>query len=409
MRCLRIVYFLIFLFPHALFAQICDFTYLRNENIEQHTEGYVRQYFQNTIRPRAVARIPVVVHVVWQNDFQNISDAQVQSQIEALNRDFRKRNTVNPVFLRFAVDCEIEFCLAKRDTNGNVTSGIVRRQTDCVDIGSAYFDTSSRRRIFYTAKKGSNAWDTKKYLNIWVCAFNGLLGVSSSPANAIIRPEEDGIVVDYRAFGTTGNLLAGRQNGRIAVHEIGHYFNLLHIWGSDSTCVDDDEVEDTPRQEGPRTGCPTDLLKSCTNSLDYFRNYMDYTNDDCMSFFTAGQKARMWAALTGPRASLLSGNVVCEPVSLTHINTPSFDTYPNPAQSVLTVALKNWDAQMAKKIRLTDCLGRFVSEKTVYTPDKSGQVEGTIDIPLDGLANGLYFISLTVGNQHFMKKIVVNR
>jgi hypothetical protein len=401
MRFLRIVYFLIFLFPHALFAQICDYTYLRNENIEQHTEGYVRQYFQNAIRPRAIARIPVVVHVVWQNEFQNISDAQIQSQIDALNRDFRKRNTVNPVFLRFAVDCEIEFCLAKRDTNGNTTSGIVRRQTDCVDIGSAYFDTSSRRRIFYTAQKGSNAWDTKKYLNIWVCAFNGLLGVGSSPAKALLRPQEDGIVVDYRAFGTTGSLLAGRQNGRIAVHEIGHYFNLLHIWGSDSTCVDDDEVDDTPRQEGPHDGCPTDLLKSCSNSLDYFRNYMDYTNDDCMSFFTAGQKARMWATLTGSRAALLNSNV-CEPVGLTPISNATFETYPNPAHSVLTVALKNWDTLAAKKIRLTDCLGRFVSEKTIYT-------EGPIEVPLDGLANGLYFVSLTFDNQSFTRKIVVNR
>jgi Pregnancy-associated plasma protein-A/Secretion system C-terminal sorting domain len=401
MRCLHIVYFLIFTFPSSLFSQICDFSYRSNENIERYTEGYVHQFFQNPARPRTVVRIPVVVHVVWQNEFQNISDAQVQSQIDALNRDFRKRNTINPIFLRFAVDCEIEFCLARRDTNGNPTSGIERRKTDMVNIGSSYFDSSSRRRIFYTSKQGLNVWQPKKYFNIWVCAFDGLLGLASSPAQALVRPEEDGIVVDYRAFGTIGSLQVGRQGGRIAVHETGHYFNLLHIWGKDSTCDDDDEVEDTPRQEGPHDGCPTDLLKSCSNSLDYFRNYMDYTNDDCMSFFTAGQKARMWAALTSSRASLTTSNA-CDPVAVTHIYMPTFDVYPNPAQSFLTIDLKNWGLNSPKKVRLTDCLGSLMSEKTFYT-------EGVSEFALDGFPNGIYFLLLNVDNQNFTKKIVVNR
>jgi hypothetical protein len=202
MRRLHIVYFLILVFPLSLFAQICDFNLLRNEEIERYTEGYIRQSFQNNIQQRAVVRIPVVVHVVWENAFENISDAQIQSQINALNRDFRKQNTVNPVFSRFAVDCEIEFCLAKRDTNNNTTTGIVRRQTNFINIGSIYFDTVSRR-VFYTAQGGSNAWNPQKYLNIWVCAFsNGFLGVASSPAKALIRTKEDGIVVDYRALAT---------------------------------------------------------------------------------------------------------------------------------------------------------------------------------------------------------------
>lgn len=401
MRYLRIVSFLIFISPFSLIAQICDYTYQSNENIERYTEGYVRSFFQNPLRERAVARIPVVVHVVWQNEAQNISDAQIQSQIDALNRDFRRRNTVNPVFLRFAVDCEIEFCLAKRDTNGNATSGIVRRQTDTLYIGSSYFDTSSRRRVFYSSKGGSDIWDSKKYFNIWVCAFDpAFLGVASSPSKALTRPEEDGIVIDYRVFGTIGNLQNGRQNGRIAVHETGHYFNLLHIWGSDNTCNDDDEVEDTPRQEGPHEGCPTDLLKSCTNSLDYFRNYMDYTNDDCMSFFTVGQKARMWAALTGFRSALLTSNV-CDPVSVTPINNKIFEVYPNPAQSVLTVSIKNANILAAKKMQLFDCFGRIVLEKTVYT-------EGG-DLFLDGLADGLYFLLLNIDNQIFMKKIIIQK
>lgn len=402
MSYLRIVYFLIFVFPLSLFAQICDFTYLRNENIERYTEGYVRQYSQTFLQGRAVARIPVVVHVVWQNEFQNISDLQVQSQIDALNRDFRKRNTVNPVFSRFAADCEIEFCLAKRDTNGNATTGIIHRQTTIENVGSTYFDTSSRRRIFYTSKGGSDAWNPQKYLNIWVGAFDaGFLGVASAPSKALLRPEEDGVAIDYRVFGTIGSLRDGRQNGRIAVHELGHYFNLLHIWGRDTTCNDDDEVDDTPRQERPHDGCPVDLLKSCSNTLDYFRNYMDYTNDDCMSFFTTGQKTRMWAALTGFRSTLLTSNV-CDPVSVTTVNKPIFDVYPNPAHDILTIDIKNWGALSAKKIRLLDCFGRVVSEKTIYT-------EGGIDLPLDGLIDGLYIVSLNIDNQFFTKKIIIQK
>ena len=210
-------------------------------------------------------------------------------------------------------------------------------------------------------------------------------------------------MVDYRAFGTVGSLRDGRQNGRIAVHEIGHYFNLLHIWGSDTTCIDDDDVEDTPRQAGPREGCPVDLVKSCSNSLDYFRNYMDYTNDDCMSFFTNGQKTRMWAALTGFRSGLMNNNV-CDPVAVTDIKKPTFEAYPNPAHNVLSIAIKNWNSSSSssstKNLKLFDTLGRVVIEKAIYT-------EGVVDLPINGLANGLYFISLSVDNQILTKKIII--
>ena len=399
MRYSRFVFLLISFFPVCLFAQICDFSQQNNEAIERYTEGYVRPFLNNNIQPRAVARIPVVVHIVWESAFENISDAQIQSQIDALNRDFRKRNTVNPVFLRFAVDCEIEFCLAKRDTNNNATTGIVRRQTTFTNIGSTYFDTVSRR-VFYTAQGGSNAWNPEKYLNIWVCAFsNGFLGVASSPAKAMIRPKEDGIVVDYRAFGTVGSLRDGRQNGRIAVHEIGHYFNLLHIWGSDTTCVDDDEVEDTPRQAGPHEGCPTDLVGSCGSTLDYFRNYMDYTNDDCMSFFTNGQKARMWASLNGFRSGLLTSNV-CDPVNVVDTPKPKFDVYPNPAHSALYISINNWNANSYKQFKFMDGFGRTLLEK----PIKNGD---SLEIPIHALPNGLYFVSLNIDNQQFTKKIIV--
>ncbi|MBL7816912.1 MAG: T9SS type A sorting domain-containing protein [Saprospiraceae bacterium] len=408
MNLLRIFFWILYLSPTPLLAQICGFSTVKNADIERYTEGYVSHFLQSNVQQRTIARIPVVVHVVWNSGFENISDAQIQSQIEALNRDFRKRNTVNPVFSRFAVDCEIEFCLAQRDTNGNPTTGIVRRQTNYANIGSEYFDTSSRKRIYYTSKGGSTAWNPQKYLNIWVCSINVLYGFASSPAKALERPEEDGVVVDYRVFGTTGSLREGRQNGRLTVHEIGHYFNLLHIWGSDSTCVDDDEVTDTPVQASPHEGCPVDLVKSCNNSLDYFRNYMDYTNDDCMSFFTAGQKARMWATLTGFRANLISSNV-CDPVSVQTVNKPIFEVFPNPAQTELTVIFKNQIASESKTIQLLDCFGRIVLEKRNYTVQGIPSRDGVFNLSLNDCPNGFYWLSIQVNNQNIVKKVVIQK
>ena len=80
-----------------------------------------------------VIRIPVVVHVLYYNSFQNISDAQIKSGIEALNRDFRMRNadTLNTPF-RFrglAADVQVEFYLATADPRGRQTGGINRKQT----------------------------------------------------------------------------------------------------------------------------------------------------------------------------------------------------------------------------------------------------------------------------------------
>ncbi|MBT5699623.1 MAG: hypothetical protein HOJ12_06470, partial [Flavobacteriales bacterium] len=79
---------------------------------------------------KSIITIPVVVHVVWKNSSQNISDAQILSQIDILNKDFRKQNidTINTpnVWKPISADCKIEFCMASIDPNGNTTTGITR-------------------------------------------------------------------------------------------------------------------------------------------------------------------------------------------------------------------------------------------------------------------------------------------
>jgi len=293
-----------------------------------------------------VVTIPVVVHVVYNNTTQNISDAQINSQIAILNQDFRKLNTditsVPAAFAGLTADCEIQFCLAQRDPQGNATTGITRTSTT---HGPFYTEND----VKYTVSGGHDAWNADNYLNIWVCDLSsGLLGYAQFPGD---NPETDGVVVGYNYFGNTGAAQSPYNKGRTATHEVGHYFNLFHIWGDEPDCAADDEVTDTPQQRGENGGCPTFPLlsgsgRACTAGSPgaMFMNYMDYVNDACMYMFTNGQKVRVQAALNGPRASLITSNG-CQPVSSgtlcdTVWNIPGTATVNN--FSIFNTAQQTW-------------------------------------------------------------------
>ncbi|MCS6990782.1 MAG: M43 family zinc metalloprotease [Chitinophagales bacterium] len=262
---------------------------------------------------RTVIKIPVVVHVVYKTAAQNISDEQVLSQIEVLNEDFRRLNsdTVNTpaAFKPVAADCEIEFCLAQRDPNGFPTNGINRVQTTQSSFG---LDD----KVKYASQGGADAWDVKRYFNIWVCNLSfGLLGYAVPPSANI--DETFGIVVSYKYFGRTGNVDPPYDRGRTATHEIGHCFNLEHIWGDDgNSCTGTDYVADTPNQADETYGCPSYPQISCNNGPngDMFMNFMDYTDDACMNLFTQGQKDRMLAAINN-FLSFLTTSDACLPLA----------------------------------------------------------------------------------------------
>jgi pregnancy-associated plasma protein-A len=116
----------------------------------------------------------------------------------------------------------------------------------------------------------------------------------------------DGVVINYRAFGTMGTAQSPFNKGRTATHEVGHYFNLRHIWGDTEDCTGSDLVADTPNSAGPNFGKPTFPKVSCSNgpSGDMFVNYMDYVDDPAMFMFTPQQVSRMRTALDGPRRTL---------------------------------------------------------------------------------------------------------
>ena len=272
---------------------------------------------------KTIITIPVVVHVVWKTNTQNISDTQIQSQIDVLNKDYRRTNidiiNTPSVWQSVAADCEIEFCLANTDPNGQPTTGIERIQTSHGQFG---MDND----IHTSSLGGADDWPNEDYLNIWVCDLvSGLLGYATPPSSWI--GDGDGLVIGHNYFGTTGTVQPPYNKGRTATHEIGHWLNLEHVWGPDfgpnTGCNGDDNVTDTPNQEEWNYNCPAfpHNANACgTPNGDMFMNYMDYTNDACMNLFTNGQKTRMISAINQYRPNMLNHSL-CSGITSISENT----------------------------------------------------------------------------------------
>jgi hypothetical protein len=257
--------------------------------LEEQTAKYRNTGLKITAVP--IATVKVIVHVVYKDPSQNISDAQIKSQIAVLNKDFRSTNTdrskTPAPFKGLISDTRVQFKLDR----------ITRTATS----KSSFSDDNGVKKA---STGGVAAIDTKKYLNMWVCALGGgLLGYAQFPGGP---PATDGVVIHYRAFGTNGTVQAPYDKGRSATHEIGHYFNLRHIWGDTPDCSGSDLVADTPNAAGPNFGKPKFPTVTCNNGPngDMFMNYMDYTDDDAMFMFTTQQVARIRATLDGPRRGL---------------------------------------------------------------------------------------------------------
>jgi hypothetical protein len=250
---------------------------------------------------RKLITIPTVVHVVYKRPAENISDAQVKSQITVLNKDFRASNPdkskVPQVWKSLVADATVQFALAKKDPKGKATTGITRTKTTRDSFGTG-------NAVKKKAQGGADAWPSDRYLNIWVCNLaDSLLGYAQFPGGPAAT---DGIVILYTAFGTSGAAATPFNLGRTATHEIGHWLNLRHVWGDRNDCGGTDYCTDTPNQQLPNTGKPTFPHMTCNNGPngDMFMNYMDYVDDDSMFMFTATQVARMNATLAGPRKKI---------------------------------------------------------------------------------------------------------
>ncbi|NBC84225.1 MAG: T9SS type A sorting domain-containing protein [Bacteroidetes bacterium] len=273
--------------------------------------------------------IPVVVHVIYFNEQENISQEQILSQITVINEDFQKLNAdtanVPAAFTPLIGNANIQFCLARTDPDGNPTTGITRTQTT---LASFNFDNAMK----FEDSGGHDAWNTNKYLNIWVCPLTELLGYAQFPEGPA---NTDGIVVTTDAFGSSdyddGSFYLSEfyDKGRTTTHEIGHWLGLFHIWGddtdSDDECAGDDEIDDTPNQATEYYGCPDYPQNSC-GSNDMFMNYMDYVNDDCMHMFTKDQCTQMGNIIQAFRFDILESAACDTPTvhdaGISHISEP---------------------------------------------------------------------------------------
>ena len=234
--------------------------------------------------------IPVTVNVLYRTAAENISLAQIQSQIDILNKDFNATNSdfnqVPALFAGVKANVGITFVLV----------GGYRKSTTRTSWGT----TDDMKRA---STGGIDPTSPTTTLNLWVCTIGGgILGYAQFPGGA---SSTDGVAIDSKYIGSTGTAIAPFNLGRTATHEVGHWMNLRHIWG-DATCGSD-LVSDTPTHNAANYGVPAyPHYSACSgNPVEMTMNYMDYTDDRGMFMFSNGQKSRMGAIFLsgGARAS----------------------------------------------------------------------------------------------------------
>jgi hypothetical protein len=395
---------------------------LRMAEIEKFTQEWIAKNIKNPSgMSSAVIRIPTVVHVVYANSTQNVSDARVCNQIDRLNLDYRKNNAEattaipNIAFASIAADCNIEFCLATKDPQGNPTNGITRTSTTVASW-------STNDAVKYTSQGGHDIWDRNKYLNLWVCNLgSGLLGYAQFPGGAAAT---DGVVVLYSSL--PGGA-APYGMGRTATHEVGHWLNLRHIWG-DANCGND-QVTDTPPAEGPHysvnasgppSGCPTHPYHTnqcgagTSPNGEMTMNYMDYTDDKCMYMFTTGQSQRMNATLNGTRVSLLTSATSNCSTSTNYPNPPcvtsgvteTFNTsgalniFPNPSTGEVFLT---YDLLNTMELKIYNAIGQAVLTRKITVPSRETKVD------LNNNPDGIYLFEVKTPEGTITRKVVLNR
>lgn len=384
----------------ALAGVISGIEQFTREQLQQKTVGVTGQEAPLSALP--VITIPVIVHVLYNTTAEDVSDAQIQSQIDEMNRDYQKMNadtaSIPSYFSGLSADAGFRFQLAGIDTNGRIITGIIRKHTN---VTAFSIDDDMK----FSAKGGDDAWDRDQYLNIWVCNLsNNVLGYSS----VIGGPKEtDGIVVLYTAFGTTGTARAPFNLGRTCTHETGHWLNMIHTWGDDSCGTD--FVADTPPQQMATYGDPSGVVLSCNNAPtgNMYMNYMDFTDDNGMHMFTYGQRDRMrtlfapggfrYPILSSPAALAAPGEPADTAYSSGGLSVGSVKVYPNPAASEVTVHLPDV-SKVGSLLEVYNQTGQRVMGTRVTSQD--------FNLDVSGLSGGVYFIRLSNGAGQQSLKLV---
>lgn len=364
------------------------------EAYEKWMSDQIAYLHRNPSAQRAELEIPVIIHIIHEGETvgegNNIPTERVISQFEALNADFN--GSIHPQ----GADVDIYFCPVDRAPDGTLLpeAGINR-----IDRNSKGFTASPYNQGYVNQTiKAATIWDPYRYMNIWVCNMSGsLLGFAEYPVGTTLMDldgnatdQDDGVVINTKAFGNDPGSLPSPYNlGRTTTHEVGHYLGLHHIWG-DAACGND-YCEDTPQAEDAHYGCPPEPF-SC-NSVDMYENYMDYTDDRCMSRFTECQKLRMRTALlTGLRRKELLNSNACIPI----LDPPVADLSSNKTEGCPGLIIRFTDQSLN---RPNSWKWRFPGGSPETFDDKEPV------ITYDGI--GTYDVELIVGNNNGFDTLVL--
>lgn len=321
--------------------------------------------------------LPVVIHILHHPNETRIDDAHISVLLSYLNQAYTGKNNQDNVREEFVTSIgnpNIEFSLANQNPNGVATKGIIRKEID----EQLFFD-----RDIKSAETGSEAWDTEKVINIWICDLgfsdgSNVAGYSSFPVNTklnfSIEQANDGIVLDSYAIGKL-------HLYNTLIHEMGHYLGLNHTWG-DGSCYTNDGIDDTPPcNEASNPQNCADSIEQC-GVLTQHENFMDYSK--CRSMFTKGQVETMHRVLLSERRDLWEKNTR---------TASQIDIYPNPTPFTERVTIKEIYGNLLQKIEVYSSNGQLV--KTFNQINDYQYIVETQD-----LAPGLYFIRVSNDIDH---------
>jgi len=348
---------------------------------------------------RTAIVIPVVFHIVL-TDPSVVTNAQILAQLDTLNKDFAGTNAdsikipsyFKPLFGKSA----IQFCLAQRTPDGEVTSGIERTVTTQTSF-------TANDAVKHVSTGGANSWDNTQYMNVWICALsNNILGYATFPEEGM--PEEQGVVIDYRSV--PGGSSTSYNMGKTLTHETGHFFNLYHIWGDDNgDCTGTDFVDDTPNQGASSSGCYNGIkTDNCTTSGNgiMYQNYMDYSYDACMVMFTTQQVARMEASVIASRSALLTSNGCQAPV-LRNFDAQLF-SINQPAQRICTntftpaVTIKNKGIQTLTSVKINAKIDNGAITTYTWTGSLPRLSSANVILPVLTTTTGNHILTVYVSN-----------
>jgi Pregnancy-associated plasma protein-A len=422
--------------------------YRENPEIKQINEQLVREAenpnssmnrYNNSNRVQAIVTIPIVFHIVLPNPYV-VTNADIQAQVDRLNLDYSGLNAdstnIPPQFQAVRGHSQIRFCLAQKTPTGLSTNGIERR-------ASATLYNASNNDPIKAAAGGLVAWDFTRYFNIWVGTGGGLLGYATFPGSG--NASQQGVVTDI--IGTAANpcYVDPQYNmGRTLTHEAGHYFGLYHIWGDEAACATSDfrniggtcviptatglaganadqTTGDTPNQASETYGCFTGVqTDACATTAPgkMYQNYMDYTDDACMTMFTQKQAERMEWVVNNCRSGYLTSDGCIPPLTgnsldaapIYVVNPGGIESFPDC--STVSYTSNPCPGPFVPKVRITNNGLNIMNSVTVgYILDANPAVTLVSNTALSSNQTTVItfpVISVTTGGTHTIKYFTSN-